>query len=207
MVKAKLRKKYSRPSHLWQMDRIKEEAQLRKEYGYKNKKEIWKVQSVLRKFRAQARRLIPLTDKQAQLEKQQLLSRLASLGLVNENAQIEDVLALTIRDLLERRLQTLVFRKKMANSIKQARQFITHGHIVIGDKKVTSPSYMVKVSEEPYIGFAKNSPLADEDHPERVVIKEKELGKQKAEEVKEEKESEEEEEAKEILETAEEIGE
>ena len=204
MVKAKLRKKYSRPNHLWQMERIKEEAQLRKEYGYKNKKEIWKVQSILRKFRAQARRLIPLTDKQAQLEKQQLLSKLASLGLIKEGAQIEDVLALTVRDLLERRLQTLVFRKKMANSIKQARQFITHGHIVIGGKKITSPSYMVRVSEENEIAFAGNSPLANEMHPERVAAKEKEKPKEEAKDVEESEEAKEE---KEIIKTAEEIGE
>jgi len=183
------------------MERIKEEKQLRKEYGYKNKKEIWKMQSILRNFRAQARRLIPLTDKQAQLEKKQLLSRLYSLGLVKENAQIEDVLALTIRDILERRLQTLVFRKKMANTIKQARQFITHGHIVIGDKKVTSPSHLVRVDEEPLIGFAPNSPLANEMHPERMAVKSKE----KKEEAKEP--TEEEIEEKEIKELAEEIGE
>ena len=217
MVKSKLRKKYSRPGHLWQMDRIKEESQLRKEYGYKNKNEIWKVQSVLRKFRAQARRLIPLTDKQAQLEKQQLLSKLVSLGLIKEGAQIEDVLALSVRDLLERRLQTLVYRKKLANSVNQARQFITHGHITIGNKKITSPSYMVKISEEMEISFAGNSPLMNEMHPERVAAREKEQKiKSEKEEPKEEKaESEEKskkadtekEEEKEIVEIAEEVGE
>ncbi len=208
MVKAKLRKKYMGPGHLWQMDRIKEEAQLRKEYGYKNKKEIWKVQSILRKFRAQARRLIPLTSKQAQLEKQQLLSRLASLGIIKEGAKVEDVLALSVRDLLERRLQTLVYRKKMANSIKQARQFITHGHVTIGNKKITSPSYMVRVSEENEISFAGNSPLSNEMHPERMVAKEKEMKKEeKIKEELKEQQKEEEEEEKEILETAEEIGE
>ncbi len=188
------------------MERIKEESQLRREYGYKNKTEVWKVQSILRSFRAQARRLIPLTDEQAQLEKRQLLSKLASLGLVNENAQIEDVLALTVRDLLERRLQTLVFRKKLANSVKQARQFITHGHITINGKKITSPAYMVKVSEENGIGFSENSTLASEEHPERIAVREKELKGVKKEETPAE-EKEEEKEEKEIVKIAEEIGE
>lgn len=169
MVKSKLRKKYSGPSHLWQMARIKEEAQLKKEYGYKNKKEIWKMYSILRKFRAQARKLIPLTDEQAQFEKKQLLSRLARLGLVKENARIEDVLALNVRDVLERRLQTLVLRKGLAHTIKQARQMITHGHIVIGEKKVTSPSHLVTVEEEPLISFSVNSPFISESHPERLA--------------------------------------
>ena len=173
MVKSKIRKKYMGPAHLWQQGRIKEEAQLRKEYGYKNKKEMWKMQSILRKFRDQARRLIPLVDKQAQLEKHQLISRLVSLGIVKEGAKIEDVLALTVRDLFERRLQTVVYRKKMANTISQSRQFISHGHIAIGDMKITSPSYMIKTSEENKLSFAGNSSLFDETHPERMVALEK----------------------------------
>jgi len=169
MVKSKLRKKYSGPSHLWQIARIKEEADLRNDYGYKNKKEIWKMYSILRNFRAQARRLIPLTDKQAQLEKKQLLTRLASLGLVKENAQIENVLALKVRDILERRLQTLLLRKKFAHTVNQARQMITHGHIVVGEKKIRSPSHLVKIGDENSITFVGNSPFMSEMHPERVA--------------------------------------
>ena len=36
----------------------------------------------------------------------------------------------------------------MASSIKQARQFIIHGHVFVGNKKVTVPSYLVKKDEE-----------------------------------------------------------
>jgi small subunit ribosomal protein S4 len=173
MVKARLRKKYSGPSHLWQMARIKEEAKLRKDYGYKNKKELWKVVSVLRNFRAQARKLIPLTNKQAILERRQLIDRLKLLGLVKEDAKIENVLALNIHDLLERRLQTLVYRKKLANTISQARQFITHRHISVNGMKVTSPSMLVKVGDEPYISFSGTSAMVNEMHPERVAGKER----------------------------------
>jgi small subunit ribosomal protein S4 len=182
MVRSKLRKKYSGPSHLWQVDRIKEEAVLRKEYGYKNKKELWKVASKLRDFRSQARRLIPLTHEHALLERKQLLSKLVSLGLIKEGAQIDDVLGLNIKDLMDRRLQTIVFKKKLANTIKQARQFISHCHITIGDKKVTSPSMLIKVSDEPYISFIGTSTLASDMHPERVAGSEKrEKGRAKEE--------------------------
>lgn len=205
MVKAKLRKKYSRPKHPWQVDRIKEEAQLKQEYGYKNKKEMWKVQSTLRNFRAQARRLIPLTDRQAQLEKKQLIQKLVSLGIVKEGSQIEDVLGLTVKDLFERRIQTIMLRKKMANSIKQARQFITHGHVTIGAKKITSPSYLVKLSEENEISFAGNSSLISELHPERQVILEKDKKPEDRKKPVLEEKKEEEAEEKEILKVAEEI--
>jgi small subunit ribosomal protein S4 len=155
------------------MARIKEEADLRRDYGYKNKKEIWKMYSILRNFRAQARKLIPLTDEHAKLEKRQLLTRLASLGLIKEGAKIEDVLTLKVRDLLERRLQTLLVRKRLANTIKQARQMITHSHILIGEKKITSPSHLVTIKEEPMISFSQNSPFISEMHPERSAGKEK----------------------------------
>lgn len=185
MVKAKLRKKYSGPTHLWQMDRIKEESQLKKDYGYKNKKELWKVASILRNFRAQARRLIPLTDKQSQVERKNLIDRLISLGIVKEGAELDDVLGLDIKDLMERRLQTLVLRKRFANTIKQARQFITHRHIDVNGKKITSPSTLIRVLDEPHITFTGNSSLVNEMHPERVAGKEKREKKNKAEAAKE----------------------
>jgi small subunit ribosomal protein S4 len=153
------------------------------------------MQSILRKFRKQARRLIPLTDPQAQLEKKQLLTRLASLGLIKEGAQIEDVLALKVRDILERRLQTVVLRKKLAHTVKQARQMITHGHVLIGEKKVTSPSHLVTVGEEPEVAFITNSPFFSEMHAERVAgetkrekRKEVKVSEEKLEEQKELKE-------------------
>jgi small subunit ribosomal protein S4 len=218
MVRSKIRKKYSGPTHLWQMERIKDEAVLKKEYGYKNKKELWKVTSVLRNFRAQARRLIPLTDKQALTERKQLLDKLTALGLIKAGAQIDDVLGLSIKELMERRLQTIILKKHLANTIKQARQFITHGHITIGDNKVTSPSMLVKVADEPYITYCGTSTLTSDMHPERLAGKEKREKAMRKEELeekarearaKEKKKKEEEEvgvsekEAKEILEAAE----
>jgi len=71
---------------------------------------------------------------------------------------------------MARRLQTVLFKKGMARSVKQARQFIVHEHVLIGDKKITSPAYLVKVSEEASISFAVSSPLISEDHPERASV-------------------------------------
>jgi len=163
----KPRKKYSTPSHPWQQTRIIEENQLSKEYGLKNKVEIWKHKSMLSKITKQAKRLIALQGKQAEREKEQMFSRLARLGLLKAGGQIDDVLSLSVKDILERRLQTLAYRKGLARSMKQARQFIVHEHIAIGNKKIKSPSYLVSVAEENAISFAANSPLSSPDHPER----------------------------------------
>ncbi|MBW2999222.1 30S ribosomal protein S4, partial [Candidatus Woesearchaeota archaeon] len=159
-----------------------------KEYGLKNKKEIWKMRSVLRSFSSQAKSLVALETAQAEKEKQQLLTRLRACGLLTPESTLDDILGLSLRDILERRLQTLVFKKGLARSFNQARQFITHQHIMIGDKKIASPSYIVRVNEENNIFFVANSSLSDPEHPERSV---KEKVEQEKEKVKEEKPAEE----------------
>jgi len=169
----KLKKKtYSKPTHPWQKERIEEEKALLKEFGLKNKEEVWKVASLLRKYAKQAKTVIALTTSQSEIEKARLLKKLSSLGLIEETAKLEDVLTITLKDILSRRLQTLVYKNKLAKSIRQARQFITHEHIIVGDKKITSPSYLVSKKEESLINFASNSQLSNQDHPERMLEKE-----------------------------------
>ncbi|MFH1053008.1 MAG: 30S ribosomal protein S4 [Candidatus Woesearchaeota archaeon] len=163
----KLRKKYSGPSHPWKKARIDSEAILVKEYGLRNKKEIWRLESKIKNFKDQVKNLSAKKTNQAEIEKNNLLKRLRSIKILSETSTLEDTLSLTVKDLMERRLQTLVFRKGLANSIKQARQFIVHRHVSIGDKKISVPSYIVHVDEEPLIRFSDNSALKDEDHPER----------------------------------------
>lgn len=165
----KQRAKYQTPRHPWIKSRIDEEKALVKEYGLKNKKEVWKMNSVVEKFTNQAKKLIALRTKQAELEKGQLMQKVSKLGLLLEGAGIEEVLSLKVKDVLERRLQTLVFRKKLSRSIKQARQFIVHEHIIIDEIKMTIPSYIVSKEEEEKILFAPRSSLVDEMHPERKI--------------------------------------
>ena len=125
------RKKYKGPRHPWQKQRIEEE------------KELWKMESMLRRYRAQARRLIGMRGEEGEREKKQLLESLYRLGLLGKDVKLDDVLSLTIKDIMERRLQTQLVRKKLANTIKHARQLIVHGHVIVGEKVITSPSFIV----------------------------------------------------------------
>lgn len=164
------RKKYDTPTHPWQADRIQEENSLIKKYGLKNKREIWKAESLLRKFRQQARLLYPKLrggDKQAQKETNELINRLIRLGVLQENANLDDVLALNVESILSRRLQTVIYKKGLASTLNQARQLIIHGHTAVGERKVTVPSYLVRKSEESFITYCVTSPLASELHPTR----------------------------------------
>jgi small subunit ribosomal protein S4 len=167
----KLRKKYETPSHPWSRIRIEEERILKKDYGLVNKKEIWRMGSLLKNFKAQVKKLSAVNTPQAEKEKANLLQRLRKIGLLSETSTLGEVLGLTTKDVMERRLQTLVYRKGFAKSVKQARQFITHKHILVGDRKITAPSYIVAVAEEDIISFSKNSPFSDAEHPELKSVK------------------------------------
>ena len=144
----KQRKSYSKPRQLWNMERIEREKELTRKYGLKNRKDLWKMETLLRNFRRRARKLLAQKTAQAELEKKQLIDRLANLNILKKDAGLDSVLTLKIEDLLERRLQTIVKNSGLANKPKQARQFIVHGHITVGGNKVNSPSYLVKASEE-----------------------------------------------------------
>lgn len=165
----KQRKKYEPPMHPWKAERIIEESGLEKEYGLKNKTEVWKMKSIMKKIKTQAKALITKTGKQAEKEEQLFRKRLEKMGLIQEGVKIENVLDLGVKEILERRLQTQVFRRGFAKSIDQARQFITHGHITLNNKKVTAPSYILAAGEEANIVFRSTSTLADAEHPERKV--------------------------------------
>ncbi|MBI4440230.1 30S ribosomal protein S4 [Candidatus Woesearchaeota archaeon] len=169
----KQRKKYSTPKHPWQRARIESEREIITTYGLGNKKEIWKMSSLLRKFSRQAKRFSTIKSSQTESERAHLLKKLQGLGLLKEGSDIGDILTLGIHDIMNRRLQSLVFRKNLARSMLQSRQFIVHEHISIGDKKINSPSYIVSISEEPLIGFYGSSPLLNAEHPERVLIEKK----------------------------------
>ncbi len=184
----KTRAKYKGPGHPWERWRIEEERIVKRDYGLKNKKEIWKASSELRRLNGQAKKLIRERSKgnpQADKEQKQLLDRLFKLGLVNENSTLEDVLALELKNILDRRLQNIVFKSGMSMTAKQARQFIVHGGIFINGRKITIPSYLISRDEQFKITFNPGSSLASDEHPERVKktqIKEASEKKRKAQE-------------------------
>lgn len=142
------RKKYQNPRFAWSRSNLDAELRLVGEYGLRNKRELRLHHSMLSKYRTLARKLLaqPLEERVA-LEKQ-VLSKLTSLKIIPESSSLDNILDLPIESILQRRLQTLVFAKGLSKTPQQARQLITHGHITIQGKRVTSPSYMVKSDEE-----------------------------------------------------------
>jgi small subunit ribosomal protein S4 len=167
------RRSFDSPSHPWRGERIKAETEICKAFGLKNKRELWKAQAVLRNLRNQSKLLqarVRLNDEQARLEASLLLKKCARIGLLPmEGSTLDDVLGLTQEAILNRRLETLVQRKGLAATCKQARQFIVHGHVSIDGRKVTIPGYVVKRSEEDKITYNAQSPISNELHPLRAA--------------------------------------
>lgn len=183
------RRSYDTPSHPWQGERIKEEAILVKQYGLKNKKELWKAKTILRNLRKQSRELqarLRIGEHQAKMETENLLHKCAKIGLLPmEGTRLDDVLGLSDLALLDRRLQTVVFNKGLASTVGQARQFIVHGHVCIDDQKVTIPGYIVTREDEEKIMLNPRSPIADELHPLKQARKEAAAVKARMEEAAE----------------------
>jgi small subunit ribosomal protein S4 len=168
-------KQYEKPTRKFEKQRQADEVRLLIMYGLRNKRELWKTQSILRRYRRAARDITAMSSagaeqKAVETRKRQLIESLERMGFVGADAGIESVLSLKIDQHLERRLQTLVYRKGLARSPKQARQFITHGHIMVGARKVTIPGYLVSRAEESQVCYAVHSPMANEVHPERARI-------------------------------------
>ena len=183
----KQRKKFSKPSHPWQKERILAEQELLKEYGLNRKYEIWKMNSILKNFTTQAKNLVTIKNSQVEKERNQLLTKLSFLGLTGKDAKLEDVLSLTLKDVMERRLETLVYRKNLASSLRQARQFIVHEHISLGEKRITAPSYLVPLGEENSIQFSQGSILSNASHAIRLVQKKKTAEKKSKEKAEKDK--------------------
>jgi len=155
----KIKKKLKKPIKPWDKERMDKESILLKTFGLRRKHEIWKAESILRSFRRRARDLAARRDKP---QERILLDKLYKMGLLGKNADLDDVLSLTGENLLERRLQTIVFKKKIANTPKQARQFITHGHIAIEGRRTIYPSFFVTRELENKISYFENSPIKKE---------------------------------------------
>jgi small subunit ribosomal protein S4 len=166
----KQRKKYDTPRFPWRTDILQEELKLLGQYGLRNKHELWRHETMLSNFRGIARSLIGEPSEVRKRKEDEILARLKKLGVLSETAVLDNVLDLTIEGILERRLQTIVFRKGLTKTIHQARQLITHGHIAIGKKRITVPSYIVAKAEEGQMTYTPQSPFAIPSHPLRQTI-------------------------------------
>jgi small subunit ribosomal protein S4 len=170
------RSKTQTPTHPWKQARIDEEHALKEKYGLKKvggMKEIWREKSSLRRHRNQAMKLIGRVDTSEghfAREKTDLVNSLCRQGLLVEGANIDDVLQINVEHMLSRRLQSVVYYRGLAPSMRAARNMIVHGHISIGEQKMTVPGYHIRKHEEEDLNYSSNSVYNDPNHPFRLEM-------------------------------------
>jgi len=163
----KRKKKFETPRYAWRKDTLDAELKILGQYGLRNKHELWRTHAVLSKYRGLARSLLAKTGEEKSLVEEKVLSKLKGLGVIPGNGTLDDVLDLSVEDFLERRLQTVVQRLGLAKTPQQSRQLISHGHIQVDGRIVTSPSFILPKSLEDKVGYAADSPLSKIEHPIR----------------------------------------
>ena len=150
------------PRRPFERERIDREMKLCGQYGLRCKREIWRVNLTLSKMRRTARLLLTLPEghPRRQLEGSAIMRRCHDLGFLDAaKDKLDYVLSLTVPDILERRLQTVVFKIGLAKSVHHARVLIQQRHISVAKQIVTIPSFIVRNSSERHIAFADASPF------------------------------------------------
>ena len=151
------RRVWKKPKRPLNYDLLMDELKTLGAFGLKTKRELWKTQTELSRVRLHARSLLALRQEIRERKEPILIQSLSKIGLVDENSTLDDVLNLQVTDLLSRRLQTIAQKKLYFKTPYQARQAIVHGHVMIGDRVVTIPSYIVKTEEEAKIHLISES--------------------------------------------------
>ncbi|CAD8048628.1 unnamed protein product [Paramecium sonneborni] len=150
------------PRKPFEKERLDNELQIIGKYGLKNKREVWRVQLTLARIRKAARELLTLDPKDPRrlFEGEALIRRMVRYGLLSEQERkLDYVLGLTTQKMMERRLQTFVFKSNQASSIHHARTLIRQRHFRVGKRLVNSPSFLVRVESEKLVDFAVTSPF------------------------------------------------
>jgi len=155
----KSRKRWEGPRHPWKKENLEKELVLIGRYGLRNKKELWVANSLLRSFRDQATSMLGLEESERVKKERELIRKLSRLGLLDEDSILDDVLGLSVEDILERRLQTILVKLNLAKTPYQARQLIVHGHVYVGNRRISTPGYIVKREEESMIRCEASVPL------------------------------------------------
>ncbi len=163
------KKKYVVPKRPYDTERFEQELELIGAFGLRNKRELWRHSTELSNYRRQARQMLALPPSERQQIEKELVDKLAKIGILTEEPSLDSVLDLTLENILERRLQTIVFRKGMAASMHHARQLVAHGHIGLDSARVTTPARLITMGEADRIEYTNKSSLNDQSHPARIA--------------------------------------
>ena len=169
------RKKSYKPRNPWDWSSLTQELQLLGTYGLRNKKELRRNNTELSRIRKQARQLLAAPEETRSLEEPKLLNAMSRKGFIKKKSSLDDILALEVENLLDRRLQSVVHKRGITRTMHQSRQLIIHGHIRIGERRITIPSYIVEINEEVDVKLNPESNISIDTNPKETDIGSKEI--------------------------------
>lgn len=170
-------RKYARPLRPYSKDNLIEERKIMDRFGLRRKKELWRAQESVRSVRRRAMQLLASEDPEL---RKQMIDRLHKLGIVEADAEIDNILGLDVEKFLNRRLQSIVHAKGLANTMRHARQMIVHRLIEVGGRRIQQPSFMVSRDLEDKIKLIKKLKSVKKKEAPKVVKKQDQKPEEKS---------------------------
>lgn len=90
---------------------------------------------------------------------QQLLAKCYSMGLIPTKSSLSQCAAVTASAFCRRRLPVVMFRLKMAESIREAVKLVEQGHVRVGPQVVTDPAFLVTRTMEDHVTWIDTSKI------------------------------------------------
>jgi small subunit ribosomal protein S4 len=118
----KKHKSYTTPRVPYNTEMFVEDLKLLGAYGLRNKRELWRIRTLLSHHRRRARSLLAMIGGERELLEKQLIGKISKMGLIAPNGSLDDILTMSVEDFMERRLQTFILKEwrraygKLANS-------------------------------------------------------------------------------------------
>ncbi|KAJ1984604.1 U3 small nucleolar ribonucleoprotein imp3 [Dimargaris cristalligena] len=130
-------------------------------YGLKNREEYLQYHQVSCEIKRLARKLATLqpTDSFRIDQEKLLVDKLFHMGILSDRNTVSQVLNVRAESFCRRRLNVILCRLNMADTIKDANKFIQHGHVRVGVETANDPAMLITRSNEDFVTWVDSSAI------------------------------------------------
>ena len=139
------------------------EVEVMRRYHIQNREDYAKYNKIvgmITKLTALLRDLEPNDPVRMQVTKE-MIDKLFDMGVITNKKSLKLCEKLTVSAFCRRRLAVVLTRLKMAETMKEAVQFVEHGHIRVGPHPVTEPAFHVTRNMEDFVTWVDSSKIRE----------------------------------------------